>query len=236
MLVPGRSVPLLGRSVAEAAGVLGWRTDCLALAHAGVAGHEDGPVDGEGAGRVEEAVVSVGASLAAVVVWFEMGSSVEDLLVAVPGQDGTGLAERSRRAGQARMKLRRWEAAHVELSVGFGPGSHGSGAAISCWLSTSGGQPTVSTPKMLPNVSASLATTLPLYIRRIRSGAGLDDTASCMRLRSSLIVVDTGRCGKVMPPSTSAEGERILRVMTRSSSAMVSSDDLVVVCKGVLEG
>jgi len=94
---------------------------------------------------------------------------------------------------------------------------------------------TFSAPKTLPSVSASFATTRPLYINRMRSGTGLEETASRMRLRSSLIVVVVGRSVKVMPPSTSLDGERILRLMVEFSSAILNvrtARESSVMCSG----
>lgn len=56
----------------------------------------------------------------------------------------------------------------------------------------------------------------------MRSGAGLEGTASCMRLRSSLTVMEAGRPARVMPPSSSTEGERTLRLIVCSASVMPS--------------
>lgn len=95
---------------------------------------------------------------------------------------------------------------------------------VSC-VSHRGAQlPTLSRPKMSTSVSVSLGTTLPLYIKRMRSVAGLLGTASCIRWRSSLMVVDVGRSGRLTPPSTSVDGERILRLTKTGSSAMVFSE------------
>ena len=98
-----------------------------------------------------------------------------------------------------------------------------SGAMVSSRLQGhSGSKQTFSAPNTSASVSESLATTLPRYIRRIRSVEGWSGIASWMRARSSRTVVEAASAERVNPPSEL--GWRTLRLIVRVSSAMVSSE------------
>jgi hypothetical protein len=80
---------------------------------------------------------------------------------------------------------------------------------------------TLSAPNTVASVSASFAMTRPRYIRRMRSGAGFEGAVSCIRVRNSWIVVAAGKLGKLRPPCSSVDGERMRRLTAGTSSAML---------------
>src|SRR5690242_3201707 len=55
----------------------------------------------------------------------------------------------------------------------------------------------------------------------MRSGPGLEATASWILRRSSLTVVDAGSSRRWMPPSNSLDGDSTFRLMASASSAML---------------